>query len=1135
MESIFDHDPLRFMGSEPEKEPAAPVTTEVVADEEVDEAADEPKTHRDLQRGALQELVELAADCANREKELEAKSLGATSETTSVSQRQRAEAERKYKSFQDQIAAKAQERQNQIQARYQQTATTIKTHDHNVRNRVKGDLDATQQQLKKDYDQALWLSESVLEAAEAKITEELKKATELNAAQAEALTQKENEAGALMSRYGQTPPPGESLAVLKDAEAAADPTSSFKKHMETIEGQLAALGNLSVPRLLVGGTPYLAGVVLIVIAAAIPQAIAHTLDPQWQPMAIYAGGALVLLIGAIVLLRSIAHKQVAEAYRPLRKALDSAKIANENLLSQASMNHDVELAKAKRQQQAESQNARDRANPLMKKATEKRDAALKAVQAELQTKTAENETFRKNSLAELEQWRLRKLDEVKKLFEAETSKASSHESSRHGAHRQEYDAERAALEKRWADGLQRIQAPMQEQGHAYPAWNDPIWPTWKGPTKFPETIRFGQLQVDLKTIIADVAKDAPFTLPIPDTFNVPALMAYPKQASMLIHTDRAGRMDSIRAMQMIMTRLLTTIPPGRVRFTMIDPVGLGQNFAGFMHLGDYDEALVGGKIWTDQDQIDQRLANLTEHMETVIQKYLRNEFATIDDYNIQAGELAEPYRYLVISDFPVNFSDDALRRLSSIASTGSRCGVYTLVMRDTRQSAAGGAIHLDDLESHSINLVREGDRFVWRDPVFNRFPLTLDPAPMDEELSPIVHQVGKGAREAKRVEVAFDLIAPKPPQFWTLKSDVDVNVAVGRCGATRVQSFRLGKGVAQHALIAGKTGSGKSTLLHALISNVVMWYSPEEVELYLIDFKKGVEFKTYAMHQLPHAKAIAVESDREFGLSVLQRIDVEMGRRAEMFRPFKAQNLQMYRETSGKKMPRTLLIIDEFQEFFSEDDKLAQDAALLLDRVVRQGRAFGVHLLLGSQTIGGSSGLSRSTIGQIAVRVALQTSEADSQMILGDGNSAARLLSRPGEAIYNDQNGMVEGNSPFQVAWLPDEQRDRYLDQVSAKAAKEHSQIAPPIVFEGNEPADFRNSPPLVEALQAPKYIAGNAPPTVYLGNPVAIKAPTSIPFRRQSGSNVLIIGQAEESAMALTALSMISVASQVSPAGLSF
>src|SRR5206468_11285857 len=141
---------------------------------------------------------------------------------------------------------------------------------------------------------------------------------------------------------------------------------------------------------------------------------------------------------------------------------------------------------------------------------------------------------------------------------------------------------------------------------------------------------------------------------------------------------------------------------------------------------------------------------------------------------------------------------------------------------------------------------------------------------------------------------------------------------------------------------------------------------------------------------------------------------------------------------------------------------LAQDAALLLDRLVRQGRAFGVHVLLGSQTIGGSSGLSRSTIGQMAVRIALQTSEADSQLILGDNNSAARLLGRPGEAIYNDQGGLVEGNSPFQVAWLPDEQRERFLSAVRNKAdgANGRGRInpdAPPaVVFEGNAPADVR-------------------------------------------------------------------------------
>ncbi len=61
-------------------------------------------------------------------------------------------------------------------------------------------------------------------------------------------------------------------------------------------------------------------------------------------------------------------------------------------------------------------------------------------------------------------------------------------------------------------------------------------------------------------------------------------------------------------------------------------------------------------------------------------------------------------------------------------------------------------------------------------------------------------------------------------------------------------------------------------------------YSPDEVELYLIDFKKGVEFKTYAQHALPHARVVAIESEREFGLSVLERLDAELRRRGDLFR-----------------------------------------------------------------------------------------------------------------------------------------------------------------------------------------------------------------------------------------------------------
>ena len=139
-------------------------------------------------------------------------------------------------------------------------------------------------------------------------------------------------------------------------------------------------------------------------------------------------------------------------------------------------------------------------------------------------------------------------------------------------------------------------------------------------------------------------------------FSLPALISFPSCFALHVTAQDEGRIQAVDLLQTVMFRLVTSLPAGKVRFTIIDPVGLGQNFASFMHLVDYDEALVTSRIWTEQSHIDQRLADLTGHMENVIQKYLRNQFETIEDYNAHAGEVAEPYRVLVVANFPVNFS-----------------------------------------------------------------------------------------------------------------------------------------------------------------------------------------------------------------------------------------------------------------------------------------------------------------------------------------------------------------------------------------------------------------------------------------------------------------------------------------------
>ena len=145
----------------------------------------------------------------------------------------------------------------------------------------------------------------------------------------------------------------------------------------------------------------------------------------------------------------------------------------------------------------------------------------------------------------------------------------------------------------------------------------------------------------------------------------------------------------------------------------------------------------------------------------------------------------------MIADFPVGFEADAMRRLSSIASTGARCGVYTLIVRDTRINIPAGS-HLEDIEAHSINLIRDGDTFIWKDDIFKQFPLGLDSPPPEDTLTSILQAVGKHAKDANRIEVPFENIVPKPAQYWSGDSSKDLNVPVGRMGATRLQLIRLG-------------------------------------------------------------------------------------------------------------------------------------------------------------------------------------------------------------------------------------------------------------------------------------------------------------------------------------------------------
>lgn len=682
----------------------------------------------------------------------------------------------------------------------------------------------------------------------------------------------------------------------------------------------------------------------------------------------------------------------------------------------------------------------------------------------------------------------------------------------------------------------------RETGFVGKSWTDDGWKQWAPATSPAFSACLGTVQPPKIEMLKPQFPESLLDL------RLPALVPFADGTEGRCLMQKATgqyKEQCVGAVQSLMLRLLANVPPGKILFTLIDPVGLGQSAAPFMSLADHEEKLITSRAWTEPQHIEEQLGKLTEHMENVIQKYLRNDYATIEDYNEKAGEVAEPYRVLVVFDFPVNITETAARRLVSIAKNGPRCGVYTIIVMDTGVAEKlPYGFNLTDLEAAANVIHHDGKQFLWKKKNFERFSVLLDSPPYDDLLKHIVRESGSRAPELMRVEVPFDKLLAKAGidqgSIWQGSTRERIHVPLGPQGAKKLQYLTLGSNTEHHAVCIGMPGSGKTNLMHIVVTMMGLIYSPEEMQLYLVDFKQGVGFKRYAEVGLPHAKVIAIDSEREFGLSVLQKLDRELNERGEKFRAAGVDSISDYRlKQPNSVLPRILFLVDEFQEFFSHDDNIATQAGLLLDRLVRQGRYAGIHVMLGSQSLANRSSLPTSTLGQIGIRIALKCGESDARLIMGDGNLQARLLSRPGEAIYNSANGLIEGNSFFQVALFSEEDRNQRLEEIRSFAAKAEvkrgQRFEPPVVFEGNAPAQFEACTPLHASLASenqPMRIKGA---DAYLGEAIAIRPPTAARFRRQGGSNLLIVTRNEEEGVGIALSSLVSLFLQYQPGAARF
>ncbi|GAA6957092.1 hypothetical protein ID0050_02480 [Helicobacter pylori] len=253
-------------------------------------------------------------------------------------------------------------------------------------------------------------------------------------------------------------------------------------------------------------------------------------------------------------------------------------------------------------------------------------------------------------------------------------------------------------------------------------------------------------------------------------------------------------------------------------------------------------------------------------------------------------------------------------------------------------------------------------------------------------------------------------------EFWTKSSQSRVFVPVGWDINHKEVCFEIGE-AQNHTLICGRSGSGKSNFLHVLIQNLAFYYALNEAQLFLLDYKEGVEFNAYADPAiLEHARLVSVASSVGFGVSFLSWLDKETKKRGELFKQFNVKDLSDYRKHG--EMPRLIVVIDEFQVLFSDSTtKEKERVERYLTTILKKGHSYGVHLILATQTMRGAD-INKSLMTQIANRIALPMDAEDSESVLSD--DVACELVRP-EGIFNNNGGHQKDHTKMSIPKAPDD------------------------------------------------------------------------------------------------------------------
>ena len=465
-----------------------------------------------------------------------------------------------------------------------------------------------------------------------------------------------------------------------------------------------------------------------------------------------------------------------------------------------------------------------------------------------------------------------------------------------------------------------------------------------------------------------------------------------------------GREAAEALVQNLLLRVVSHFRPGLVRLHVWDVGSVSGALPGL-----YPLTRNGLLTVHDPTRLPQLLEELANGIRRVHTRVLVDGHPSLRAQTAAGQKRLEPWVIAVLIGNRTSLREEDHRQLQRVARGGLACGIQ-LVLLDVPIT-----VHA------AVETVQVGDDRQARTSMTGEYVrVELEPAGEPRQVTDAAHAIANEYDEWRsRVATFTDLLPPR--REWGERTSerglaAPVGFADGMLATIKLEDL------SPHALIGGPSGSGKTNLLLAMISSLATRYPPGEIAFYLLDFKEGVSFAQFAPDRpgetwLPQARLIGVNinTDREFGLALLQFLSDEMRKRAAAAKAVGVSKLEELRAIDpAGHWPRIVAVIDEFQYLFTGNDAVTKAAAVLLEDVARRGRSQGIHLVLASQDISSIQVFwgRPAVYEQFVLRIALPRA----RRVLVETNDAAVGLPR-WHAVVNHESGTKYDN---RIVRIPD-------------------------------------------------------------------------------------------------------------------